>query len=99
MHMAFNRQMNVQCARQERKRAEDKSHNETDQIEELPIHKTSSAFAMPLPFVLVSGFSTCKSRSANPGVSRIAPSNTRHPRESACFASSRSACFICGSRR
>src|SRR5690349_24242291 len=99
VHVALNRQMNVQCAGQKRERAKHKSHDETDQIEEFPIHKISSAFTPPFALLPVSGLNTCKSRSANPGVSRIAPSNTRHLRESACFANSSRACFTCGSRR
>src|SRR5437764_12343593 len=103
--MPFHRQMKVQSSRQERERAEPESHNETDQIEELPVHKISSPrplplllrfpFSPPCPF----GFSTWSNLSANPGVSKMAPSNTRHPRESACLATSSSARFTWGSRR
>src|SRR5581483_9652776 len=99
INVPFHLQVDVQGSGQKRKRAEYKSHYETDQIEEFPTHKISSVFAAPFVLVPVSGLRTCRSRSASPGVSKIAPSNTRQPRESACLASNNSACFTWGSRR
>ncbi len=51
------------------KQAQPEANNETDEIQIRPSH-------------IVCSFNTCRSRSANPGVSRISASRMKHFRES-----------------
>src|SRR6185437_3018360 len=78
-------------AGQQRQRAEAESHQKTDEIEVGPSHER-------LLLGLAGVFSTSISRSANPGLSRMVLSSTRHMRESACLAILSRAQWSSGSR-
>src|SRR5581483_1466742 len=79
------RQAQMRAANQENHHAQEESDHKTDQIKICPGH--SRAPFLPFEGVAACGCSASSSRSASPGVSRIAPSNKKHFRVSFSRAS------------
>src|SRR5438128_4869427 len=72
----------METAHQEREQAKDKSHGKTKEIKIRPCHTGLPCSARDVTDRAASGLSASSSRSASPGVSRIAPSNRKHRRVS-----------------
>src|SRR5690242_4711608 len=93
-------------AQQHGKQADDEAHERAHEIEISPGHGYDLLGAAAVPelsaaavALALSGRSTCKSRSARFGVSRMARINTRHLRESSWRAISSRAWLTSASRR
>src|SRR5262249_28256380 len=92
MHMSMHMPMPVMQAGQmkeapeHRNQAQSKANNETEQVEIRPRRHDCS-------------FTTCRSRSASPGVSRISASRMKHFRDSSWRATFKSASHNSGSPR
>src|SRR5262245_35559341 len=86
MAMSMMEARQMQKPANEGNQAQRKSNDETDEIQIRTIHIECS-------------FKTCKSRSANPGVSRISASRMKHFRESSRRATFNNASHNSGSER
>src|SRR5438309_9872379 len=67
----------METAHQKREQAKDKSHGKTKEIKIRPCHTGLPCSARDVTDRAASGLSASSSRSASPGVSRIAPSNRK----------------------
>src|SRR5207237_10484668 len=72
----------METAHQKREQAKDKSHGKTKEMKIRPCHTGLPCSARDVTDRAASGLSASSSRSASPGVSRIAPSNRKHRRVS-----------------